>query len=269
MSLKIVKADSVRGAAERLSADPGARFVAGGTLAVREHISGASGAGALVLSDRLGLDSIRIEDGRARLGATVTMAKILAHSGLSFLHDAAREIGGPAVRAMATAGGNLFAPAPYGDLAVALLALDADVAVEDARTIEQIALADLLADRARVRGRIVTSLSFTLPPQGAFRFAKVTRKHPHGASVLSIAACVPLVDGRVRGARIAYGAMAPTAIRAHAAENALEGKALDATSIGAAVAVAGEGTNPASDPTASGWYRANVLPVHLARLLKR
>ena len=55
------------------------------------------------------------------------MAKILAHPGLAFLHPVAREIGGPAVRAMATVGGNLFAPAPYGDFAVALLALGAEV----------------------------------------------------------------------------------------------------------------------------------------------
>jgi len=73
----------------------------------------------------------------------------------------------------------------------------------------------------------------------------------------------------VKGARVAYGAMAPTAIRAREVEKALEGKALDAAAISAAVAVAGEGTAPASDPHASDWYRANVLPVHLARLLKR
>ena len=43
------------------------------------------------------------------------------------LAKAARAVGGPAIRNMATVGGNLFAPAPYGDFAVALLALDATV----------------------------------------------------------------------------------------------------------------------------------------------
>ncbi len=274
MPLKVMRADSVRSAAEKLAADSGARFLGGGTLVVRDHTCGDLSIGALVLGDGLGLDTIRIEGGRAEVGAAVTMAKIAAHPGLALLHEVVREIGGPAVRAMATIGGNLFAPAPYGDFSVALLALAADVLSENAERSDSIALEAFLPTRAGQKGRIVRSVSFALPPHGAFRFAKVTRKHPHGASVLCIAALLPVVDGRLKGVRVAYGAMAPTAIRAHAVEKALEGGSvekgvLDAAAIAAAVAVAGEGTAPASDAFASDWYRANVLPVHLARLLRR
>ena len=38
--------------------------------------------------------------------------------------------GGPAIRNMATVGGNLFAPYPFGDFAAALLALEAIVTVQ-------------------------------------------------------------------------------------------------------------------------------------------
>lgn len=269
MPLKVVRPSSVRDAAEALAADPGARFLGGGTLAVRDYSSGDLSISKLILGDGLALDQIRIDSGRVTLGAAVTMAKIASHRGLALLHDVAREIGGPAVRSMATVGGNLFAPAPYGDFSVALLALDAEVATEDGRKEETLEIETFLKRRMDHARQVVTSVSFTVPSQGAFRFAKVTRKHPHGASVLAIAAVLPIVDGRVKGARVAYGAMAPTAMRARAVERALEGKALDATSIDAASAVAGEGTSPASDPSASDWYRANVLPVHLARLLKR
>ena len=48
---------------------------------------------------------------------------------------------------------------------------------------------------------------FRRPATEVFRFAKVTRVHPKGLSVLSIAAQLPLASGRVAGARIAYGAM--------------------------------------------------------------
>ncbi|TIW63783.1 MAG: xanthine dehydrogenase family protein subunit M, partial [Mesorhizobium sp.] len=34
-----------------------------------------------------------------------------------------------------------------------------------------------------------------------------------------------------------------------------------------ALAVANEGIAPITDPVASAWYRAEVLPVHLGRLL--
>lgn len=248
-------------------AEKGAHFAAGGTLIVRARNSGDISIQKLVLSDGLGLDAIDVADGRAEIGAAVTMAKVGSHPELSFLAPVVNEIGGPAVRAMATVGGNLFAPSPYGDLAVALLALGADVTVEGRDGRETLDLEAFLAGRDTQTG-IVGSVAFSLPPEGSFRFAKVSRRHPHGASVLSIAAVLPLVGDKVKGARVAYGAMAPTAIRARAVEDALEGKALDAAAIEAAAAVATEGCTPASDSFASDWYRANVLPVHLVRLLK-
>ena len=65
---------------------------------------------------------------------------------------------------------------------------------------------------------------------------------PKGISVLSIAAHLPMNGGRIAGARVAYGAMAPTPMRAKSVERALEGTALDESGIAAAVAVAAEGT---------------------------
>jgi CO/xanthine dehydrogenase FAD-binding subunit len=61
--------------------------------------------------------------------------------------------------------------------------------------------------------------------------------------------------------------MAPTPIRAKGVERALEGRPLDQTVIGAARQAAAEGTRPATDAIASEWYRREVLPVHLGRLL--
>jgi CO/xanthine dehydrogenase FAD-binding subunit len=42
---------------------------------------------------------------------------------------------------------------------------------------------------------------------------------------------------------------------------------LDAATIEAARQAAGEGTRPATDAIASEWYRREVLPVHLGRML--
>lgn len=268
MALSIVKADSVRAAAAVLSAEPGARFLGGGTLVVRDVNYGAGDIAKLILPDNLGLAGLSVTGGRATIGAAVTMAKIAREPALAFLKPVVNAIGGPAVRAMATVGGNLFAPAPYGDFAVALVALRATVATEGADGASEMPIDDFLASRERSRARIVKSVSFALPADGAFRFLKVARKKPHGASVLAIAAVLPVAGGKVAGASIAYGAMAPTAVRARAVEAALDGKALDDTAIAAAVKVAGDGTSPGTDPQASAWYRSAVLPVHLKRLLK-
>jgi CO/xanthine dehydrogenase FAD-binding subunit len=90
---------------------------------------------------------------------------------------------------------------------------------------------------------------------------------PKGVSVISIAAHLPLAGGRIAGARIAYGAMAPTPIRARAVERMLEGRSLDAAGIAPALAAAAEGTSPATDALASAWYRREVAAIHLRRLL--
>ena len=255
-------------AAAALAADRGARFIAGGTLVMRDLNEGDVSVTTLVrLVDR-SLGEIRTSGARVTLGAETTLLQILRNSELAFLHPVARTIGGPAVRSMGTVGGNLFAPPPFGDLTVALLALDATVSVQSGYGQREVALEEFLNGRDRSQGALVTHVSFTRPASpDAFRYRKASRVKPKGASILSIAAHLPGMSGRVSNARIAYGAMAPTAIRAKAAERALEGRTLDETGISGAIAAAAEGTSPASDAIASAWYRREVVGVHLRRLL--
>ncbi|MBB6412145.1 FAD binding domain-containing protein [Mesorhizobium sangaii] len=241
----------------------GSRYLGGGTLVVRAANEGDVSVSSLIRSTEPSLSSIAVTDSKVRIGASVTMAAIARHPDLSFLTKAASAVGGPAVRNMATVGGNLFAPAPYGDFAVALLALDATVGTDDGETPIETFLAGRDTNRA-----IVTSVAFALPKADGFRFLKVSRVKPKGVSVLSIAAVLELAgDGAVSSARIALGCMADRPMRAKAAEKALIGKSLTKDGIAPALAAGNEGTSPITDPIASAWYRNEVLPVHLGRLL--
>ncbi|MEO7221473.1 MAG: FAD binding domain-containing protein [Devosia sp.] len=264
MAFEVLRVDSVKAAAALLASDGGARFIGGGTIAVRDVNYGDGSVSRLVLPEGLKLDLIQVEAGKASLGAAVTMAKVEAHPQLGFLKPVAHSIGGPAIRAMATVGGNLFAPYPFGDFTVAMLALGAVVTVEGSKGPQTLDLEDFLS-RTRNPAKIVVSLAFELPD--ALRFTKVVRRKPHGASVLSVAAVLPIVGGVVSGARIAYGAMGPRPMRARAVEAALEGRTLEAVAIAAAVKQATVGCAPLTDPQASAWYRNEVLPIHLQRLL--
>ncbi len=114
-------------AASALASDRNARFLGGGTLVMRAVNEGDVSIMTIVRSTDLAISQIRPAGARIEIGAGVTMAQILANRDLAFLHPAARTVGGPAIRAMATVGGNLFAPSPYGDFTAALLALDATV----------------------------------------------------------------------------------------------------------------------------------------------
>jgi xanthine dehydrogenase small subunit len=256
-------------AAGILSADRSARFLGGGTLVMRAVNEGVLTEGTLLRVTDPAMRQMSTSGSRIELGAGVTMAMVLSNRDLSFIHPAAKAVGGPAVRTMATVGGNLFAETPYGDFTVAMLALDAQVTVQSGYGGGRaMPLDEFLSARGKDQQGLVTLLSFVRPvTSDAFRFRKVTRVKPKGISVLSIAVHMPASGGRISNVRVAYGAMAPTPIRARGVERALEGKVLDAVSIGAAKAASAEGIAPATDAIASEWYRREVLPVHLGRLL--
>lgn len=255
-------------AAAALSSDRGARYLGGGTLVMRALNEGDVSISTVVRASDQALTRIDASGPRITLGAGVTFARILGERDLAFLHAPARSIGGPAVRNMGTVGGNLFAPNPYGDFTVALLALDAMVAVQGSFGARDIAIEEFLQSRERQSGALVLSVSCTRPASTeAFRYRKVARIKPKGGSVITLAAHVPISGGRIAGARIALGSMAPTQICARAAERALEGSILDAATIAAAASAATEGTSPSDSALGSAWYRREIVGVHLRRLL--
>lgn len=242
---------------------PGARYIGGGTLVVRAANEGDITLETFIRSTDESLRDITVADGEVTLGASVTMAEIARHHDLAPIAQAARAVGGPAIRNMASVGGNLFAPAPYGDFAVALLALDAVVRMED----REVPIEEFLAVR-HASNVIVTSARLRLPAANTFRFAKISRVKPKGVSIISIAAVIERTpDGSVKSARIALGCMGDRPLRARAAEEALVGKMLSEDGVAGAVTAVGKGTSPITDSIASSWYRSEVLPVHFRRLL--
>lgn len=249
--------------AEAARAMGGAAYMGGGTVVMRDVNAGVAPE-RIVRSRDPALGVIRVSGDAVSLGAGVTMAQVLASRDLDFLHPVARMIGGPQVRNMGTVGGNLFAPHPYGDFAVALLALGARATLvgQGARAVE-----DLMRDRSRAP--LVASVEFSRPRQGTFGFHKVSRVKPKGVSVMSIAVLAPRDGGRMRGVRVAFGAMGPAPMRGSGAERALEGQALDAATLSRAAAQAAEGLDPPTDALATSWYRREVAGVHLRRLLER
>ena len=269
MTIALETCHALREAAVLLGRAPAARFLGGGTLLVRALNEGEADFSTLVRCVDPALAEIRASGPRIRIGAAVTMARILDTRELAVLHPAARSVGGPAVRAQATLGGNLFAPPPYGDLCTALLALDARVSVQSGYSARDVSVEDFLRGRGNVVGQtLVTGVELTRPRDArSFRFRKVSKVHPKGVSLLTIAARLEESGGRLSGVRVAYANMAPAPVRAVAVERALEGRRLDPESVRAATAAAVDGLSPPTDALASAWYRREVAPVHLARLL--
>ena len=240
-------------------------YLGGGTVLMRD-VNAGEGPARLVRTMDPALREVRISGDRIRLGAGVTMAQVLAEADLAFFHPVGRQMGGAKVLGMGTVGGNVFAPHPYGDFAVALLALGAQVTLAGGSSGPGRALDDILRDRER-SPTLISAIELSRPQAGAFGFLKVSRVKPKGVSVMSIAVHTPQSAGRIQGARVAWGAMGPAPTRSVAVERALEGGTLDTAAIERAAQVATEGLNPPTDAIATSWYRKEVAGVHLKRLL--
>jgi carbon-monoxide dehydrogenase medium subunit len=211
--------------------------IAGGTHVVPH----AGPTESLVSLRRAGLSGISRDGDTITIGAATTLAQIGRE--VEFLHDAIESIASPTIRNLATIGGNLFVPPPYGDLAVCLLALDARVSIIDAEGAREVGVLEAEG--------LVTSISFKVPEQWHYR--KAMRRRQNSAAIVTVAS---------DGTRIALGAVAPRPVRATAAEAALaEGD------IARAAELAVEAADPSDDAYASAWYRRRVLPVHVRRAL--
>ncbi|MEP3640081.1 MAG: FAD binding domain-containing protein [Paracoccaceae bacterium] len=238
-------------------------ILGGGTLLMRQVNDAPQEVPNLVHVTDPALREMSSDASHWHIGAGVSMAQIIANADLAALHPVARSIGGPALRNMASVGGNLFAPHPYGDFTVALLALGAEVVWSDGRAQD---IESFLRGRDTARG-VVQGLRVPKIAPDALMYRKVSRTKPKGISVMSIAVVLDQSAGQIASARVAFGAMGPTPMRAPSAEAALRAARLDAAGVAAACAACPNDLAPADDAIASAWYRAQVAPVHLRRCL--
>jgi len=107
-----------------------------------------------------------------------------------------------------------------------------------------------------------------LPPAGfAGAFYKHGTRPGLDISTISIAVGARRDGAVLRDVRVAFGAVAPTPIRAPRTEAALEDRAPDDATLEAAAQVALGEVQPISDLRASDWYRRELVHNMLKRAL--
>jgi CO/xanthine dehydrogenase FAD-binding subunit len=244
--------------------------MAGGTVAMPLINEGISLPERVMSLRHAGMDRLEQRDGVLAIGAAVTLSQLLAQDMVPLLSEAARHTASWSIRNMGTVGGNLFTPPPGGDVAVALLALDAQVRVAGPRGERVLPLADfftgfmtnaLAPDELLVEITVPTAVRDTA-------FIKYGRKHANTPAVVTVALALERRDGRVEAARIALGAAGPYPIRATHAEAALTGATLDAAVIEHAAKAAAAECQPFTDGIASEWYRRRMVGVFVRRALE-
>ena len=212
----------------------------------------------------------RIEIGAdIRVGAGVTVSAfgraIAAHH--PDLAELVRRFGSVQVRNAATVGGNIANGSPIGDLAPALIALDATLHLRRGETRRQMPLAAFFLDygkQDRQPGEFVAAVTIPRQPD-RLRCYKLSKRFDQDISAVCGCFSITVAGGTVTAARIAYGGMAATPKRAAFAEAALEGAAWDAAAVAAAMDALDEDFTPLSDMRASAGYRLAAAKAMIRR----
>jgi CO/xanthine dehydrogenase FAD-binding subunit len=242
----------------------GGLVMAGGTVVMPLLNTSAHDVATLVSLRGAGLSGIKVAGAVAELGAATTLAQVGRDERLALLGPVIESIGSPPLRNLATVAGNLFVPS--GDLAVALLALDADVEVAGPGGRERMSVSAVL-DGGLAPGCVVTGVRFTVPAAGEFVYTKAMRRRMNSGSIVTVAAVLGYTDGVVTSARVALGGAGPRPLRSAAAEAELIGAPLSRERAERAGAAAASAADPPTDAYASAWYRRRVLPIHVRRAL--
>lgn len=250
---------------------PSLLVIAGGTLAMPLVNEGVSMPEQAMGLRRAGLDRVQRQDGHLSIGAAATLTQMAEQREIPLLAEAAHSIGGWAIRNMGTVGGNLFAPPPAGDLAAALLALDATVTLAGPKGKRTLPLAHFHTGfmmNALQPGELVAGFDVPLPA-GKTVFLRYGRKRANTPAIVSVAAQLVFDGEKVKDARIALNAVGPHPLRARKAEAALIGKTLDEATIGAAATAAAAECEPFTDAIATEWYRRRMVQVYVRRALEQ
>ena len=225
------------------------------------------------------LRGVRRRDGAVEIGALTTIATLrddpAVRNGAPVLWQACDHFASDQIRNAATIGGNICNASPAGDPLVPLLVLDASVVLASGGAAgiheRRLPLSEFLTGPGRTARRpeeLLVEVRIPVPASGwVDRYVKFGTRPALDISTIALALGGTLFDGRLENARLALGAVAPTAIRAHDAERVLAEGPLDRARIDRVVDAADAAIHPISDVRASDWYRRELVHNLLRRIL--
>ena len=202
--------------------------------------------------------------GAVEIGAALTLSEVEAGLGgtVPLLDEVWALFASRLIRNAATIGGNLGTASPIGDLAPALLALEASLVLASTDGDREVALADFFTGYRETRlrpGELIRAIRVPQPQAPLVGFHKVAKRRYDDISSVALGFALDVVDGTVARARIGLGGVAATPVRALATEAALEGRPWTRDTVEEAAGVlAAEGT-PIDDQRASAAYRSAML----------
>jgi len=224
------------------------------------------------------LDYIHYTDEEGlRIGALATMHDIenspIIQERFPMLASAARQMGSPGIRNIATIAGNICRAAPSADTATPLLALKAKLKIVSDAGARIVSLEEFFVGPGETVLRsdeILTEIQIPNPtPITLSAYVRSSARAAVAIAQVVVSVVVTLEKTSIVDARIFLGAVAPTPVRATQAEEILKGKAIDDSLIEKAAQAALAAAKPISDIRCSALYRNEMIKVLVYRALRQ
>jgi xanthine dehydrogenase small subunit len=271
---RLLRPSGLTEALELLAAEPDAKLVAGGTdVVVEVNLRDARWPTLISLEAVTELRSLGIFDDQIEIGAGLSLSDLEhgLHGAVPLLDELFPLFSSRLIRNRATLGGNLVNASPIGDGPPVLLALDAAVELMSKTGTRTVALAEFFTGYRKTvlaPGELLSKIHVPRRQLSHAHFYKVSKRVLDDISTVAAAFALELdQSGKITHARLAYGGIAATPVRARAAEDALLGRPWTRESVAAVAPLLARAGTPMSDHRGSAEYRAAMMMRLLEKFL--
>ena len=209
--------------------------------------------------------------GQASILSLATSPVIRAKYGI--LAQAAGELGTPHIRRRATLAGNLCNAAPSAETAPALIVLGASLKLVATGRERTVPVEDFFIGPGQTvlaPDEIVAEIGVPdLAPRSGGVYLKHTVRKALDLAIVGVAVMVTMEGDSLRDVKIALGAVAPTPLRAKAAEAVLKGKKINDSLLQQAGQAAADASRPIDDIRSSAEYRRKMVKVLTIRAIQQ
>mgnify|MGYP005678263801 CR=1 FL=1 len=276
--MRYEKPASAKQAADLLANEKGAAFLlAGGTdLLVKLKLGIVEPDLVVDIKHIAKANEIRTTTHGFSVGAAVPGARLTEHSALKKawpgVVEAANLIGSDQIQGRCTLAGNLCNASPAADSVPAMIAAGAKAVIVGPKTRRTAAVEKVAVGPGQTclkKGELIESITLPKPgPRTGDAYLRFIPRTEMDIAVVGVAVCVTVARGRIKTARVALGAVAPTAMLVPAAARAIVGTSLDEEALDKLARACGDACDPIDDKRGTIEYRIRLAGVLAKRAAK-